>query len=145
MTRTAVPRRLAATLSGVALLAAATATTVAAERQRPSNLFTASGFTVRFADTPERAAQLRALPPERLAVRRKAGRTYYVYADPKGCNCAYVGTPEAYATYRNGGPGAPAIDGGPPPDYVQEMERSIDDDGSVLEPGSTLGGFLDEE
>jgi hypothetical protein len=31
----------------------------------------------------------------------KDGRIYYVYADPEGCNCAYVGTPEAYAAYQN--------------------------------------------
>ncbi|MFL9827246.1 hypothetical protein [Rhodoplanes sp. SY1] len=144
MTRAVVTNRSAAVvLSAAALLAGPVD---AQERQRPNNLFTASGFAVRYADTPERAAHLRSLPADKLAVRRKDGKTWYVYADPRGCNCAYVGTPEAYATYRAGGPGAPVIDGGgPPPRYVQELEQSIDDDGSVLEPGSSLGTFFDQD
>ncbi len=27
-------------------------------------------------------------------------RVTYVYADPKGCNCLYVGTQQAYGRYR---------------------------------------------
>jgi len=70
---------------------------------RPNNLFTASGFEVRVADTPERAAQLKKLPPNKLVTRERDGKTYYVYGDPGGCNCAYVGTPEAYRLYQSGG------------------------------------------
>ena len=32
------------------------------------------------------------------------GRTTYLYADPNICVCVYVGTPEAYRVYQNGGP-----------------------------------------
>ena len=71
---------------------------------RPNNLFTVSGFDVRIANTPERLKELRKLPPNKLVTRERDGKTYYVYADPAGCNCAYVGTPEAYRTYQNGGP-----------------------------------------
>lgn len=81
--------------------------TAATAQQRatpqPNNLFTASGFEVRVANTPERAAQLKKLPPNKLVTRERDGKTYYVYADPAGCNCAYVGTPEAYALYQSGG------------------------------------------
>ena len=45
----------------------------------------------------------------------KNGKTYYIYADPNGCRCAYVGTTEAYATFRNGGTGFMgynSVDGG---------------------------------
>ena len=67
----------------------------------PNNLFTAAGFVVKYATTPEKSRILRSLPPDKLVKRTKDGRTYYVYADAERCNCAYVGTPEAYATYQN--------------------------------------------
>jgi len=67
----------------------------------PDNLFTQAGFVVKYATTPEKSAILRSLPPDKLVTRRRDGKLYYVYADAAGCNCAYVGTPEAYAAYRN--------------------------------------------
>ena len=67
----------------------------------PNNLFTQAGFVVKYAVTPEKTAILRSLPQDKLVKRTKEGRTYYVYADAERCNCAYVGTPEAYATYQN--------------------------------------------
>ena len=71
---------------------------------RPNNLFTISGFEPRFADTPDKLAQLRKLPPNILVTRTRDSKIFYIYADPNGCNCAYVGTPQAYRTYQNGGP-----------------------------------------
>ena len=68
----------------------------------PNNMFTAAGFVVKYATTPEKRAILKSLPPDKLVTRTKNGKLYYVYADPEGCNCAYVGTPEAYAAYQNG-------------------------------------------
>jgi len=43
---------------------------------------------------------------------KKDGKLYYVYADAARCNCAYVGTPEAYAAYRNWTNIGPGGDGG---------------------------------
>jgi phage gpG-like protein len=43
------------------------------------------------------------LPPDKLVKRTKEGRLYYVYADAACSNCAYVGTPQAYAAYQNWG------------------------------------------
>ena len=68
----------------------------------PDNLFTQAGFVVKYATTPEKRAMLRSLPPDKLVTRRRNGKLYYVYADAAGCNCAYVGTAEAYAAYQNG-------------------------------------------
>lgn len=68
----------------------------------PNNLFTAAGFVVKYATTPEKRAILKSLPPDRLVTRTKNGKLFYVYADPDGCNCAYVGTPDAYASYQSG-------------------------------------------
>src|SRR5215831_16816256 len=67
----------------------------------PDNMFTQAGFTVKYATTPEKEAILRRLPSDKLVTRKKDGKLYYVYADAAGCNCAYVGTPEAYAAYQN--------------------------------------------
>jgi hypothetical protein len=69
----------------------------------PNNLFTASGFTVRYADTPEKRALLDRLPADKLVVRKRGGKTYYIYADPTMCRCAYVGSPEAYRAFQSGG------------------------------------------
>ena len=68
----------------------------------PNNLFTAAGFMVKYATTPEKRALLNSLPPDKLVKRTKDGIVYYVYADAARCNCAYVGTAQAYAAYQNG-------------------------------------------
>ena len=78
-------------------------TGAAAQQLQPSNMLTASGFVAKFPKTPEERAHLESLPANKLVTRTRSGKTYYVYADPAGCNCAYVGTPQAYANYQNGG------------------------------------------
>ena len=60
-----------------------------------------SGFQMRPADTPAKVARLRAFPPGKFVARKtKTGQTYYIYAEPSPCRCAYVGTPAAMANYR---------------------------------------------
>src|SRR5262249_55695354 len=60
-----------------------------------------AGFIMRRADTPEKMAQLRKLPPHRFATRvGKTGR-YYIWADPEKCQCAFVGTERAFQAYRD--------------------------------------------
>jgi len=86
----------------------------------PNNLFTAAGFIVKYATTPEKIAILRSLPPDKLVKRTKDGKLYYVYADATGCNCAYVGTPQAYAAYQNGANG-PSFGGGNQPSNAMQM------------------------
>jgi hypothetical protein len=75
---------------------------VAAQQSAPNNLFTAAGFAVRYGNTPEKLAHLRRLPPDKLVTRTRRGKLYYIYADPNGCVCAYVGSPEAYQAYKSG-------------------------------------------
>jgi hypothetical protein len=89
----------------------------------PNNLFIASGFIVKYATTPEKSAILRSLPPDKLVKRMKDGKLYYVYADAALCNCAYVGTPEAYAAYQNfsNGPGA----GGQNSNAMQTIDSDV--------------------
>jgi hypothetical protein len=76
-----------------------------------NNLFTDAGFVIRYADTPEKLEHLRKLPPDKLVTRLRNGKKYYVYADPTICQCAYVGTPEAYRVYQTGGQHRPIQSG----------------------------------
>jgi hypothetical protein len=111
----------------------------------PNNLFTQAGFAVKYATTPEKKALLRSLPPDKLVKRTKDGKTYYVYADAERCNCAYVGTPEAYATYQNWsniGPGGGGS--GPLSNAMQTIES--DNIGTPYIPadlGNSMDSILD--
>jgi hypothetical protein len=121
----------------------AMAATASAQQQRtiPNNLFTASGFEVRFADTPDRIAMIRELPPNKLVMRVYAGKTYYVYAD-HGCNCAFVGTAEAYRVYQQGGPSGMQFGGGGTnlPRYnTREMETVMRERAAPAQPGASPG------
>lgn len=60
-----------------------------------------AGFKMREANTPDRVARLRSIPPHVFVPHRKDGRRYYVYADPTGCRCAFVGDETAMKTYRD--------------------------------------------
>jgi hypothetical protein len=56
---------------------------------------------MRRADTPEKMAQLRKLPPRKFATRMgKTGR-YFLWADPDTCQCVFVGTERAYQAFRD--------------------------------------------
>ena len=60
-----------------------------------------AGFVMRRADTAEKMAQLRKLPPKRFATRMgKTGR-YFLWADPEGCQCVFVGNERAYQAFRD--------------------------------------------
>jgi hypothetical protein len=59
----------------------------------------AAGFILRPANTPERIAMLKRLPPNRFLRREKGDVVSYVYADPIVCSCLYVGTQQAYSQY----------------------------------------------
>jgi hypothetical protein len=131
---------------GLALLSCGLSTALAQQQTIviPDNLFTQAGFVVKYATTLEKSRILRSLPPDKIVKRTKDGKLYYVYADAAGCNCAYVGTPEAYAAYRNWaniGPGGnggslnamDAVDSDPGPGYVPDnsIYPSMD---SILQP-----------
>jgi len=106
----------------------------------PNNLFTAAGFVVKYATTPEKRAILRSLPPDKLIKRTKDGKLYYVYADAARCNCAYVGTPQAYAAYQNWG-NDPNYGGG---DQQSQAMQMIDSDvGAPYIPADSLAPSMD--
>ena len=87
-----------AAVSAIAVLIAGCETTREVVTHKEDSL-TAAGFTARPANTPERVAMLKRLPPHRF-VQKPAGDTMdYVYADPVVCDCLYVGSQQAYAQY----------------------------------------------
>jgi len=67
--------------------------------QNRENMLVASGFKV---ITPKTAAQkqkLQNLPPGKVTMIQKAGKTYYIFPDPAH-NQAYVGGPKQYRHYQ---------------------------------------------
>jgi hypothetical protein len=67
--------------------------------QNEDNL-AAAGFVVRPANTPDRVAMLKRLPPHQFVQRVNGDVVHYVYADPLVCGCLYVGTQQAYNQYK---------------------------------------------
>jgi hypothetical protein len=84
-------------VAGTALLFGC-ATTQSSTQNRESMLV-ASGFKV---ITPKTAAQqqkLQNLPPGKVTMIQKGGKTYYVFPDPAN-NRAYIGRPKDYQAYQ---------------------------------------------
>ncbi|HXR95963.1 MAG TPA: hypothetical protein VN718_08790 [Rhizomicrobium sp.] len=87
------------------LIAAALAVTLAgcASTQdligQQEDQLSAAGFVQRPANSPEREAMLKRLPPNQFVRRVNGDEVTYVYGDPVVCNCLYVGTQQAYGQY----------------------------------------------
>ena len=79
---------------GLGILAACQSTRMAVAEKE--NGLSAAGFVVHRADTPERQSLVSLLPANQIAWYQRSGAFHYVYADPRGCSCLYVGTQEAY-------------------------------------------------
>jgi hypothetical protein len=91
-------RALVPLLAGLSL--AGCAGLQSADTRSADQALTAAGFQAQPADTPEKLAQLRALSPRMVLLRPRDGERRYVYADPTGCKCLYVGGEEQYQTLR---------------------------------------------
>jgi hypothetical protein len=87
---------LSSITAGAALLVGCATTSSTQNRE---NMLVASGFKV---ITPKTAAQqqkLQSLPPGKVTMIQKAGKTYYIFPDPAH-NQAYVGGPKQYRHYQ---------------------------------------------
>jgi hypothetical protein len=91
-----------------------------------------AGFTMREANTPEKLARLKRIPPRTLVPHRKNGQLYYVYADPDYCKCAFVGNQASMQAYRDmvaqrrlQQPDNVSAGG---PNVVGEMQQEMDDE-----------------
>src|SRR4051794_37310928 len=60
-----------------------------------------AGFKVHFANDAEAKRALQALPPHRFVIHHLAGGDVrYLYAEPQHCVCVFIGTKDAYISYR---------------------------------------------
>ncbi|WP_143198547.1 hypothetical protein [Bradyrhizobium sp. AS23.2] len=99
-------------------------------QQSTGQLLISSGFDPIAATTPEMLKRLMSFPPNQFQLRQKGGRPYYVYADPSGCTCAYVGSVAAMDKYRASYGALPAdtLSAGGFTDPEQNLINSMDND-----------------
>jgi hypothetical protein len=99
-------------------------------QQSTGQLLISSGFNPIAAITPERVNRLMSLPPNRFQLRQRDGRPYYIYADPSGCNCMYVGNVAAMNKYRASYGALPAdtLSAGGFTEPEQNLINSMDND-----------------
>jgi hypothetical protein len=64
------------------------------------NMLSAAGFHMKLADTPQKLALLKQLPPHHFIHKDNGGKALTVWADPAGCQCLYVGNAAAWETYQ---------------------------------------------
>ena len=86
-------------ISVIALLALTVGCATTSSTQNKESMLVASGFKV---ITPKTAAQqqkLQQLPPGKVAMINRKGRTYYIFPDAAH-NQAYVGGPQEYQAYQ---------------------------------------------
>ncbi|GBQ34652.1 hypothetical protein [Gluconacetobacter azotocaptans] len=61
-----------------------------------------AGFIAHPADTTARYAMMNTLPPGQLTYRPSPAGFIYLYADPIGCGCVYMGSEAAYRIFSTG-------------------------------------------
>jgi hypothetical protein len=65
----------------------------------PSVSLIDAGFVARKPTTSKQMAKFGALPPNKMVKHVVKGKVSYLYADPDGCGCVYVGDQAAYGNY----------------------------------------------
>src|SRR5208283_5289442 len=85
-------------IGAIALLVLAVGCT-STQTQNKENLLIAAGFKVIVPKTAAQQQKLQALPPGKVTLVQKAGKTYYVFPDAAN-NQAYVGGPTQYQAYK---------------------------------------------
>ena len=69
--------------------------------EKNSFYLSSAGFRVRLANDPAGQKAMRALPAHRFVMHKVGDDVRYLYAEPQHCVCIFVGTRQAYETYRN--------------------------------------------
>ena len=64
------------------------------------DMMAAAGFKFVPANTAQRQASFKTLPPHKFSREVKNGQVFYVYPDPTVCVCLYVGNQAAYGRYQ---------------------------------------------
>jgi hypothetical protein len=68
--------------------------------EKDSFYLKSAGFSVQFANDPAGQKELRALPAHRFVAKGDGDALRYFYAEPQHCVCIFVGTRQAYDSYR---------------------------------------------
>jgi hypothetical protein len=103
------PPRRVRTFGTLAALALLSCVSLVIALEAPSKPFldknsfylSSAGFRVQLANDAAGKKALHGLPPHRFVVHAVAGQTRYFYAEPQHCACVFVGTQQAYDSYRN--------------------------------------------
>lgn len=90
-------KKLASAFVLVSALALGACQTAVQDRE---NLLAGAGFVISPANTPDKIAALKTLPPHKFVQQTKDGQPIWIYADPTICKCLYAGNQTAYQTYR---------------------------------------------
>ena len=124
------PTKIAVAALLVSALAQSLLATSSYAQQTTGQLLLTSGFNPIAATTPELMARLNSFPANQFVLRSKGGRPYYLYADPTGCGCAYVGAVAAMDKYRAAFGALPAdtLPSGGVTSPEQNMIRSMEQD-----------------
>jgi hypothetical protein len=91
----------AAALVAAALPLAACATVAGERSSNMEQLLTAAGFQAVPANTDARRQELLTLPAGRLIAQPHGNGFTYVMADPKGCDCLFLGDAADYQRYQS--------------------------------------------
>lgn len=91
----------AAVAIAAALPLAAHAAVSRGTMNRTERVLAAAGFQVVPANTPERRADMATLRPGRLIAQPQDDGYTYIFADPAGCDCLYLGNAAAYQAYQH--------------------------------------------
>src|ERR1041384_2615313 len=86
-------------ISVISLLALTIGCATTGSTQNKESMLVASGFKVITPKTPAQQQKLQQLPPGKVAMINRKGRTYYIFPDAAH-NQAYVGGPQEYQTYQ---------------------------------------------
>ena len=87
---------LGSIVAGAALLFGCATTQSTQNRE---SMLVACGFKVITPKTPAQQQKLHSLPPGKVTMIQKTGKTYYIFPDPSH-NQAYVGGPKQYRHYQ---------------------------------------------
>ena len=111
-------------------------------QQSTGQLLISSGFNPIAASTPELVARLMSFPPNQFLLRKKGNRPYYLYADPSGCTCAYVGNVAAMDKYRASFGALPAdtLSSGGFTNPEQNMINSMENDDAAAQFNNDVFG-----
>jgi hypothetical protein len=69
--------------------------------EKNSFYLSSAGFRVQLANDPAGQKALRALPAHRFVIHKVGDELRYLYAEPQHCVCIFIGTRQAYQTYRD--------------------------------------------